>query len=129
MPAEACLCHRGDSCSPGNGPGQLAGPTELPSCDGGFRVTLHSFGRSVCQYAFDFKPMKRLAVILALAVLLGSGAYFVSYGVARCTFCRMPDTRDSSSWLRQEFHLSDSQYAQVKKLEADYHPHCVDLCD
>ena len=73
--------------------------------------------------------MKRLAVILALAVLLGSGAYFVSYGVARCTFCRMPDTRDSSSWLRQEFHLSDAQYAQVKKLEADYHPHCVDMCD
>ena len=73
--------------------------------------------------------MKRLVVILALAVLLGSGAYIVSYGIARCTFCRMPDADDSSSWLRQEFHLSDAQYAQVKKLEADYHPHCVDMCD
>ena len=73
--------------------------------------------------------MKRLVVILALAVLLGSGAYIVSYGIARCTFCRMPDADDSSSWLRQEFHLSDAQYAQVKKLEADYHPHCIAMCD
>jgi hypothetical protein len=73
--------------------------------------------------------MKRLVVILALAVLLGSGAYFVSYEVARCTFCRMPDANDSSSWLRQEFHLSDAQYAQVKKLEAGYHPHCIVMCD
>ena len=73
--------------------------------------------------------MIRLVVILALAVLLGLCAYFVSYGVARCTFCQMPDANDSSSWLRQEFHLSDDQYAQVKKLEADYHPHCIVMCD
>ena len=73
--------------------------------------------------------MKRLVVILGLAVLLGKGAYFVSYGVARCTFCRMPDAHDPSSWLLQEFHLSDAQYAQVKKLEADYHLHCVEMCD
>jgi small-conductance mechanosensitive channel len=73
--------------------------------------------------------MKRLVVILALAALLGSGAYIVSYTAARCTFCQMPDANDSSSWLRQEFHLSDDQYAQVKKLEADYHPHCIVMCD
>ena len=73
--------------------------------------------------------MKRLIVILALAVLLGLGAYFASYAVARRTFCRMPDASDPSSWLRQEFHLSDAEYAQVKKLEADYHPHCVEMCD
>jgi len=73
--------------------------------------------------------MRRLVVILTLAVLLGLGAYFVSYGIARCTFCRMPDASDPSSWLRQEFHLSDAEYAQVKKLEADYHPHCVVMCD
>jgi Spy/CpxP family protein refolding chaperone len=73
--------------------------------------------------------MRRLIVILALAALLGLGAYAVSYGIARHTFCQMPDTRDASSWLRQEFHLSDAQYAQVQKLEADYHPHCVAMCD
>ena len=73
--------------------------------------------------------MKRLVVILALAVLLGLGAYVVSYGIARRAFCQMPDAGDTSSWLRQEFHLNDAQYAQVKKLEADYHPHCIEMCD
>ena len=73
--------------------------------------------------------MKRLVIILALAVLLGLGAYLVSYAVARCTFCRMPDANDSSSWLRQEFHLSDAEYARVKKLEDGYHPHCLVMCE
>jgi len=72
--------------------------------------------------------MRRLVVILALAILLGLAAYFISSGIVRSTYCLMPDTNDSSSWLRQEFHLSDAQYAQVKKLEADYHPHCVEMC-
>jgi len=73
--------------------------------------------------------MKRLVVIIALALSLGLGAYVVSYAIARCTFCRMPDTQEPSSWLQQEFHLSDAQYSQVKKLEVDYHPHCVEMCD
>jgi hypothetical protein len=72
--------------------------------------------------------MRRLVVILALAGLLGLGAYFLSYGIARCTFCQAPDAHDPSSWMRQEFHLSDAQYAQVKQLEAGYHPHCAMMC-
>lgn len=72
--------------------------------------------------------MRRLVVILALAVLLGSGAYFVFYGIARCTFCRVPDANDPSSWMRQEFHLNDAQYSQVKKIDAEYYPHCSDMC-
>jgi len=72
--------------------------------------------------------MKRLVVILALAVLLGAGAYALSYGIARCTFCRAPGADDPSSWLHQEFHLNEAQYAQVKKLETDYYPHCADMC-
>jgi Spy/CpxP family protein refolding chaperone len=72
--------------------------------------------------------MKRLVVILALAALLGLGAYFVSYGIARCTFCRVPDAKDSSGWMRQEFHLTEAQYAQVKQLEIAYHPHCAEMC-
>ena len=73
--------------------------------------------------------MKRLVVILALAVLLGLGAYFVFYGVALCTFCRVPDANDPTSWMRQEFHLNDTQYAQVKKLDEAYYPHCAEMCD
>ncbi len=73
--------------------------------------------------------MKRFVVVLAVAVLLGLGAYCLSYGIARCTFCRVPDAHDSSGWMRQEFHLTDAQYAQVKQLETAYHPHCIKMCD
>lgn len=73
--------------------------------------------------------MKRLVVILALAVLLGAGAYVVFYGIACRTFCRVPDAHDPSGWMRQEFHLNDAQYAQVKKLDAAYYPHCADMCN
>jgi hypothetical protein len=73
--------------------------------------------------------MKRLVVVLALALFLGLGAYFTFYGVARSTFCQGPDARDPVSWTRQEFHLTDVQYAQVKQLEAAYHPHCMGMCD
>jgi Spy/CpxP family protein refolding chaperone len=73
--------------------------------------------------------MKRLVVILALAVLLGAGVYFLSYGIALCTYCRVPDSHDPSGWMRQEFHLTDAQYAQVKKLDEAYYPHCAEMCD
>ncbi len=73
--------------------------------------------------------MKRLFLILALAIFLGSGAYFLSYHVTQTMFCRMPDASEPWSWTRQEFHLSDAEYAQVKKLETDYHPRCLELCD
>lgn len=73
--------------------------------------------------------MKRLVVILVLAVLLGLGAYCTFYGIARSTFCQVPDAHDPSGWTRQEFHLNDAQYARVKQLEAAYYPHCVEMCD
>jgi len=73
--------------------------------------------------------MKHLVAVLALAALLGLAAYFLCYGVARSTFCPAPDARDASSWVRWEFHLNDTQYAQVKKLDTEYYPHCVEMCD
>ncbi|HEY0258130.1 MAG TPA: hypothetical protein VGC39_11850 [Candidatus Methylacidiphilales bacterium] len=73
--------------------------------------------------------MKRLIVIIALAVLLGMGAYFLTYGIARGTFCRVPDAQDSCGWMQEEFHLTDAQYGQVKQLEAAYSPHCAKMCE
>ncbi|MEJ0000877.1 MAG: hypothetical protein WDO13_17940 [Verrucomicrobiota bacterium] len=73
--------------------------------------------------------MKRLVVVLAVAVLAGLGAYFAFYGIARCTFCRVPDAKDPSAWIHQEFHLTDAQYAQVKQLEVAYSPRCAGMCE
>jgi hypothetical protein len=73
--------------------------------------------------------MKRLLFILALSVSLGAVAYLVSYGIAQRALCESPDWQSPTAWMRQEFHLNDAQYAQVKKMESDYHPHCTIMCD
>ena len=73
--------------------------------------------------------MKHALLLLVLAVLIGSGAYFASYAIARCTYCATPDHNDPSAWMHQEFHLDDAQYAKVKQLEEAYYPHCANMCD
>ncbi len=73
--------------------------------------------------------MKRLIIVLALAVLLGSGAYFTAYNVVHRTFCPTPDVAEPLGWMRHEFHLNDEQFAQVKKLEDEYAPRCAAMCD
>ncbi len=72
--------------------------------------------------------MKRLVVTAVLAILLGWAAYALSFHVASSTFCRVPDANDPSGWIRQEYHLSDAQYARVKQLEEAYAPRCTELC-
>jgi hypothetical protein len=72
--------------------------------------------------------MRRLVVTAVLAILLGWAAYALSFHVASFTFCRAPDAKDPSSWIRQEYHLNDAQYARVKQLEDDYAPRCAELC-
>jgi hypothetical protein len=73
--------------------------------------------------------MKRLLFILALSVSLGAAAYLISYHIAQSALCDSPDWQSPTAWMRQEFHLNDAQYAQVKKMESDYHPHCTIMCD
>jgi len=72
--------------------------------------------------------MKRLVVTAVLAILLGWAAYALSFHVASYTFCRVPDANDPSSWIRQEYHLNDAQYARVRQLEEGYAPQCAELC-
>ena len=73
--------------------------------------------------------MKRLLLILALSASLGAAAYLISYHIAQNALCDSPDWQSPTAWMRQEFHLNDAQYAQVKKMEGDYHPHCTEMCD
>jgi hypothetical protein len=37
-------------------------------------------------------------------------------------------SRPELAWLKTEYHLSDSQFAQVVQLNEAYHPKCVELC-
>jgi len=73
--------------------------------------------------------MKRLVIVLVLAVLLGAGVYFIAYAVVHRTLCPASNIEEPLGWMRQEFHLNDAQLAQVKKLEDDYAPRCASMCD
>ncbi len=41
----------------------------------------------------------------------------------------MLDALPELGWVRQEFHLSDEQFAKVRDLHASYRPKCVEMCD
>ncbi len=73
--------------------------------------------------------MKRLIVVLALAAVLGSGTYFIAYNVVQRSLCPVSNVEEPLGWMRQEFHLNDSQLAQIQKLEDDYAPRCTSMCD
>ncbi len=65
---------------------------------------------------------------LAIALSLGLGAYLVSYNLIESQISPPGDSSDSSAWLQREFHLSDEQFAQVKKLDNEYVPRCMLMC-
>ena len=69
-----------------------------------------------------------LLILLALAVV-AVAAYFASYRLATRETRRMLGTTDSMVWLRTEFRLGDEQARAVEKLQADYEPHCMEMCD
>jgi len=73
--------------------------------------------------------MIRSLVILAGALALGAGIFFCSYLTARHTTmvcCAKP--ADDLSWLQTEFHLSDTEMADVRRLHEGYLPKCAEIC-
>ena len=73
--------------------------------------------------------MNRSLVILLGALALGAaifgGAYFASQRAAEMC-CANP--ADDLSWLRTEFHLSDTEMARIRALHEGYLPKCGELC-
>ena len=66
--------------------------------------------------------MKRLVSFLVLVLAVAATAY----GVTRYFNTRKPE--DQWSWLRREFHLSDTQFARVQALHGAYQPVCAGHC-
>ena len=60
---------------------------------------------------------------LALAAAVFAGSYFVSQRA-----CVMTRSADDLSWLRDEFHLSDTEMARVRQLHEGYMPQCAKMC-
>ena len=75
------------------------------------------------------KPLWLAALILLAAVLAGAlafvGAYRATLG-PEC--CRNHPSAQQLGWLRQEYHLSASQFERIAQWHADYAPQCAERC-
>jgi hypothetical protein len=73
--------------------------------------------------------MKRPLLILIIALLAGSALFASSYFMSRrvCESCVSSST-DKLDWLRQEFHLSDTDMQHVRELHNGYMPKCAEMC-
>lgn len=74
--------------------------------------------------------MKRLPVLLVLILLAGVGAWAAGYFVGlRKVQPLVHADQAEMEWLRKEYHLSESQFAAIRKLHQDYEPVCARLCE
>jgi hypothetical protein len=73
--------------------------------------------------------MNRSLIILVGALALGVGIFAGSFFTARqatMVCCIRPN--DDLSWLRTEFHLSDTEMARIRQLHESYLPECGEFC-
>lgn len=73
--------------------------------------------------------MKRLFVLLVIAILLGTAAYVVSGSIAKHACGVVMEKHAEMQWLRTKFKLTDAQFARISALHAQYEPVCDVLCD
>ena len=74
--------------------------------------------------------MKNLLITLGVLLLAGALSFGVFYAVSRepAEMQQALRDRDAMTWLQAEFHLSEAQFAAIKKLHEDYHVVCADHC-
>lgn len=73
--------------------------------------------------------MNRSLVILLGALTLGAAVFTGSYFAGRqASLMPMAHRLDDLDWLRQEYHLSDAQMAQIRQIHQNYMPKCAQMC-
>lgn len=73
--------------------------------------------------------MKRGGFILLFGLVLGAAAFLGAYYV-RTASSRdlLKEPQPELAWLKQEFHLSDSEFARISEIHAAYLPRCGERC-
>jgi len=73
--------------------------------------------------------MKRAWVILLAGLFLACAAYFCSYyaGTARSHRLEGSGTPELA-WLKEEFHLTDAEFARIKQMHEGYLAGCAQRC-
>jgi hypothetical protein len=68
-------------------------------------------------------------LIVAVAAVLGLAGYWTYYRCATMPTQSMLSRSDGQmEWLRNEYHLSDTQFDRVQKLHREYAPTCDLMC-
>ena len=73
--------------------------------------------------------MKKPVLVLLAVLAVATASYFVSYYSATREARRQLANTDNMAWLRTEFALTDEQASAIAKLQADYEPRCMEMCD
>ncbi len=73
--------------------------------------------------------MKKGALILIAGLLLGGAAFggFYYLGTAPCR-SMMQESQPELAWLKQQFNLSDKEFARITALHDAYLPQCAERC-
>ena len=73
--------------------------------------------------------MKKGAAILLLGLLLSTAAFsgFYYLGTAHCR-AMMREPQPELAWLKQQFNLSDAEFARISQLHEAYLPKCRERC-
>jgi hypothetical protein len=73
--------------------------------------------------------MNRPLTLLAALLLIALGVFWGCYRLAtRPTAALLAHPQSELEWLREEYHLTDTQYAAIRQLHDAYRPGCADRC-
>jgi outer membrane murein-binding lipoprotein Lpp len=73
--------------------------------------------------------MKRTWFILVAGIIAACAAYFCSYYAGTSHRHHLESTQEPElAWLKQEFQLSDAEFARIRQMHESYLAGCADRC-
>src|SRR5262245_43872477 len=73
--------------------------------------------------------MKRFVCILVFGLLLCAAAYVGAYRLRIAPVRNLAgEPAPELGWLKEEFHVSDAEFARISGLHAAYQSHCAEMC-
>lgn len=73
--------------------------------------------------------MKRLLLTLIAGVAVAAAAYCAVYFKSTARHREiLQSSQPELAWLKEEFHLGDTEFKRIMELHKAYQPHCVEMC-
>src|SRR5207247_2470485 len=106
----------------------VAGPRTVRPLEPANGQTLCSGGRSLPEPP-PLESMKRPMIILLAGLFLALAAYGIFYFRGKAVQHELLKSEAPELlWLKQEFHLADSEFTRIAELHRRYLPDCRAMC-